>query len=77
MQERLQKETKKLQVAEQRRRLDLEGYGSDLSAMKKKINFYQKYIGKLRRLVEEDQGEMFEGIEEEDEIDENSKTHNE
>lgn len=40
MQQRLEKETKKMQVAEQRRKFDLEGYGADLQAMKKKITFY-------------------------------------
>lgn len=40
MQEKLAKETKKMEVAERRRKLELEGYGADLSAMKKKILFY-------------------------------------
>ena len=40
MTERLEKDSKKLSVAEKRRKLDLEGYGADLSAMKKKIKFY-------------------------------------
>ncbi|CDW87267.1 UNKNOWN [Stylonychia lemnae] len=55
MQERLEKETKKMEVNERRRKHELEGYGSDLQNMKKKIAFYQKYINKLRKLVEEDQ----------------------
>jgi hypothetical protein len=54
MQDRLHKETKKLETLERRRKLELEGYGSDLYAMRKKIGFYQKYITKLRKLVEED-----------------------
>ena len=54
MQDRLGKETKKMQIAERRRKLELEGYSSDLQAMKKKVSFYQKYIMKLKRLVEED-----------------------
>ena len=57
MKERLAKETKKMQTAEKRRKLELEGYASDLQAMKKKVAFYQKYIMKLKRLVEEDQAE--------------------
>lgn len=55
MQERLHKETKKLDVTERRRKHQLEGYGADLQAMRKKVSFYQKYIGKLRKLVQEDQ----------------------
>ena len=54
MQERLTKETKKMEVNERRRKHELEGYGSDLQNMKKKIQFYHKYITKLRKLVEED-----------------------
>jgi hypothetical protein len=54
MQERLKKETKKMEVAERRRKFDLDGYGADLQAMKKKIEFYQKYIMKLKKVVEED-----------------------
>jgi len=37
MKEKLAKETKKMEVAERRRKLELEGYNADLSAMKKKI----------------------------------------
>ena len=55
MNERLTKETKKMQTAERRRKLEIEGYSSDLLAMKKKVTFYQKYIMKLKKLVEEDQ----------------------
>jgi hypothetical protein len=40
MQEKLAKETKKMEIAEKRRKLELEGYGADLSAMKKKIQFF-------------------------------------
>jgi hypothetical protein len=54
MEERYTKESTRLQVGERRRKFELEGYGADLQAMKKKINFYQKYIGKLRKLVNED-----------------------
>lgn len=55
MQDMLGKETNKMQVAEQRRKLELEGYSSDLNAMKKKIAFYQKYIVKLKKLVDDEQ----------------------
>ena len=55
MQERLAKETKKMEINERRRKHELEGYGADLQNMKKKIGFYHKYITKLRKLVMEDQ----------------------
>ena len=32
----------------------MEGYSADLQNMQRKIDFYHKYIGKLRTLVEED-----------------------
>ena len=56
MQEKLAKETKKMEVAERRRKLELEGYSSDLSAMKKKIQFFQKYIAKMKKAIEEERG---------------------
>lgn len=77
MQEKLQKETKKMEVAERRRKLELEGYSSDLSAMKKKIIFFQKYIQKMKKAVEEERGagevmevsdDEGEGAEEEEEM---------
>ena len=40
MQDKLVKETKKMEVAEKRRKLELEGYTADLGAMKKKIQFF-------------------------------------
>lgn len=58
MTERLGKETKKLKTAEKRRKFDLEGYGADLQSMKKKIDFYQKYIFKLKNIVEENDEEL-------------------
>lgn len=54
MNERLAKETKRMEVAERRRKMELEGYGADLQNMKRKIGFYQKYISKLKRLVNEE-----------------------
>jgi hypothetical protein len=57
MQEKLTKETKKMEIAERRRKLELEGYSSDLSAIKKKIQFFQKYIAKMKKAVEEERGE--------------------
>lgn len=56
MTERLQTETTKVERNEQRRKLELEGYSADLQNMKRKIEFYQKYITKLKALVEEDRG---------------------
>ena len=55
MNERLGKESKKMGGQEERRKLELEGYASDLQNMKKKIGFYQKYISKLRKLVENEE----------------------
>ena len=40
MNERLEKETKKMKIAERRRKLELEGYTSDLMAMKKQLRSY-------------------------------------
>jgi len=56
MKERLETETTKVERNEERRRLVLEGYCADLQNMKRKIEFYQKYITKLKALVEEDRG---------------------
>ena len=56
MKERLETETKKADTLDTRRKLELEGYSSDLQNMQRKINFYQKYITKLKALVEEDRG---------------------
>ena len=56
MTERLTHETTKVERNEQRRKLELEGYSADLQNMKRKIEFYQKYITKLKALVEEDRG---------------------
>ena len=56
MTERLEADTTKLENTEKRRKLELEGYSADLQNMKRKIEFYQKYITKLKALVEEDRG---------------------
>jgi len=56
MKERLEQITTKADKMECRRKLELEGYGSDLENMKRKLEFYQKYISKLKSLVEQDQG---------------------
>ena len=56
MKERLEKETTKADNLDQRRKLELEGFSADLQNMQRKINFYHKYISKLKALVEEDRG---------------------
>lgn len=56
MQERLEADTNKVNKTESRRKLELEGYSADLQNMRRKIEFYQKYIAKLKSLVEEDRG---------------------
>lgn len=48
MKERLETMTAKADRVESRRRLELEGYGADLENMKRKLEFYQKYISKLK-----------------------------
>lgn len=54
MGERLAKETKRVDMVDTRRKLELEGYGADLQNMKRKIDFYQRYISKLKSLVDEE-----------------------
>jgi hypothetical protein len=39
---------------DRRRKLELEGIDSDLANMRKKVEFYEKYIGKLKDLVSQD-----------------------
>ena len=56
MTERLKLDTAKVDKQESRRKLELEGYSADLQNMNRKIEFYQKYITKLKTLVEEDRG---------------------
>lgn len=56
MKERLEVETTKVERVEERRRLELEGFEADLQNMQRRIEFYQKYIHKLKALVEEDRG---------------------
>ena len=54
MRERLKTESKKLTVVESRRKMDLQGFESDLKSMEKKVKFYLRYVGKLRKLVEDE-----------------------
>lgn len=55
MQDKLARETKKTEVAERRRKLELDGYAADLSSMHKKIRHFQKYIAKMKKAVEEEE----------------------
>ena len=68
MKERLAADSVKTDRAEERRRLELEGHAADLQNMKRKIEFYQKYITKLKALVEEDRGvaDLFTNLRRED-----------
>ena len=68
MKERLENETKKVDRTDERRKLELEGHAADLQNMKRKIQFYQKYITKLKALVEEDRGvaDLFTNLRRED-----------
>ena len=68
MKERLEQETTKVDRNDERRRLELEGFAADLQNMKRKIEFYQKYISKLKALVEEDRGvaDLFTNLRRED-----------
>lgn len=72
MKEKLGKDSSKMEKNEERRKLELEGYGADLQNMSRKIDFYQKYISKLKGLVEEDQGvaDLFTELKEEEGEDE-------
>ena len=54
--ERLEKDEKRLESTSVKRKLELEGYQSDLQNLEKRMTFYQNYIGKLKKLVDRDQG---------------------
>ena len=55
MEERATKEKDKLESHTVKRKLELEGFTSDLQNLKKRMIFYQNYIGKLKKLVDRDQ----------------------
>jgi len=65
------RESRKTDGLERRRKLEMEGVTSDLQNMRRKVEFYQKYIGKLKDLVKEDEGpshdmsDMYQQIKEE------------
>ena len=48
MRESIELEVKKTETQDQRRKCEIEGISSDLQNMKRKVDFYQKYIGKLK-----------------------------
>lgn len=54
MKEQIEREGKKTEAHDRRRKCEIEGIASDLSNMKRKVEFYQKYISKLKQLVHED-----------------------
>lgn len=56
MNEKFTKDETKLENTSVKRKLELEGYQSDLQNLEKRMSFYQNYIGKLKKLVDRDQG---------------------
>jgi hypothetical protein len=73
MQDKLAKETKKMEVAERRRKLELDGYAADLSAMTKKIQFFQKFVAKMKKAVDQERGmELIDMSDEEEEASQHS-----
>ena len=52
---RLTADSTRVDQMKAKRKLDLEGFASDLANLKKRMVFYQNYIGKLKNLVDRDQ----------------------
>ena len=52
--EKYQKNDEKLNKIMTKRKLELEGFSSDLSNLEKRMVFYQNYISKLKKLVDQD-----------------------
>ena len=50
--EKLETKQEKLERISTKRKLELEGFSSDLSNLEKRMVFYQNYISKLKRLVD-------------------------
>lgn len=50
----------KLDKIQIKRKLELEGFSSDLSNLEKRMIFYQNYISKLKKLVDQDRIENIE-----------------
>ena len=65
--EQAEKEGDRHSTLTKKRLLELEGFSSDLSNLKKRMIFYQNYIGKLKKLVDRDTSEnahLFKGNDE-------------
>ena len=54
MNEKFTKDETKLENTSVKRKLELEGFQSDLQNLEKRMSFYQNYIGKLKKLVDRD-----------------------
>ena len=59
--EKQNEQNTKLDKFSEKRRLDLEGFHSDLQNLEKRMTFYQNYIGKLKKLVDRDQQHVNQG----------------
>lgn len=57
--EKYEKNQEKLDKTVTKRKLELEGFSSDLSNLEKRMVFYQNYICKLKKLVDQDKVESF------------------
>lgn len=55
LKEKLEKDALRESQIREKRKLDLEGFQSDLQNLRKRMQFYQNYIGKLKKLVDTDQ----------------------
>lgn len=55
LKEKLEKDQVREEQLRTKRKLDLEGFTSDLQNLEKRMQFYQNYIGKLKKLVDTDQ----------------------
>lgn len=59
--EKLESKQEKLDRITSKRKLELEGFSSDLSNLEKRMVFYQNYISKLKRLVDQDKVDGYAG----------------
>ena len=53
--DKLEKDKVKYDMLTSKRKLEIEGFSSDLKNLEKRMVFYQNYISKLKNLVERDQ----------------------
>lgn len=65
MKAEIEKEQKKVDVEERRRNCEIEGVQADLQNMSRKVDFYKKYIGKLKQLVSDEGGKEGSAMEDE------------